>query len=577
MQECEQLFYTTASIGNKSGYQITAKSTEITGEIIKGLEGYLYPIGIDPSKFTSSNSLLILKNDKIALSTVINIGIGFDNRDNTLYNHTIILEKEQFEKLEYDSRILLKYFIEKPEEHGTLNKIKIREDKIPINWEFFEKTPRNILETVLDAIFSSKKINLVNLIEKKFIPEIISILPKSMRCLSYSNVVVEPNRQNRYDIKQIRNNDKFTLEENHVKIDIDEILVFYENNDDLMLERTVKIIVEILKSKDKESLEFIHNEFEGIKNQNVKNRIKLATYYYETRENNNEERSRKFASDILEILPDFDEGIIVEYLLKIKKFLHKNDFEKFSKEIELSNILSKFDEEDINFESITRMFNSLHDWSYESRDKLLKYIIKNNLEKIEEKGTQLLIDAQYNYGEVILDNFIQNKELHKNILEMFDEKTELAIYYKKGYLENIIEKIAKTSNNLTVELLKKPIFDFNDEYDSRHYKNILKSILSNNEFLEKIEPRSLLELIKEICVRIKKVVEYEPSSGTAGTTNSNLQELTRIMNGFRKNLEYLENKKLDNQVHNEILKQKDEINLFLEKHKARRSISSLFD
>ena len=578
MQECEQLFYTTAIIGNKSGYQVTARTSGITEEIIQELEGYLYPTGMDSNKFTMSNSLLFLKDEKIAFSTVRNVGTGFDGRDNALYNHTIILEKEQFEKIGYDSRNLQKYYVEDTKKQGKLDKIIIQEELTPINWDFFEKTPRNILETILDAIFLSKKIILSGIKEKQFISEIISILPQSMRMLSYSNMVIEPNRQSRYDIMQVNDDEKLPADlKNWVNIVVDKIPMFYENDGDLMLERTIKIIVQILKNKEQDALEFIHNEFESIKNSSVKDRITLATYYKEIKNNKNPERSKKFANDMLEILGKFNEEIFIEYLLEIKNLLPERDYEKYSKEIELSHIISEFKEKEINYENISQMFRSLHEWNYESRDILFKQIIQRDIEKIKENGVHLLINARYNYDEVIMDNFLKNEELHQSILDMFDESAELDSYYKKNYFEYIIEKVAKNNAKLTISLLKKPIFDLKNEYDSRHYRNILKSIQKNNEFLDKIDPDEILELIKEIFTRIKKVVEYKPSSGIAGTTNLNLHELIKIIKRFQKTLEYFEKKKLDDKLHNNMITQKDEINEFLEKHKTKRTISSLWD
>ena len=579
MQECEQLFYTTATIGNKSGYQVTARTIGITEEIIQEMEGYLYPTGMDSNKFTTSNSLLFLKNKKIAFSTVRNVGTGFDGRDNTLYNHTIILEREQFEKVECDSRNLQKYYVEDIKKQGKLDKITIQDNLAPINWEFFQKIPRNILETVLEAIFFNKKIILSGIKEKEFIPEIISILPKSMRMLSYSNMVVEPNRQNRYDIMQVGDDEKLSADlKNWINITVDKIPMFYENDSDFILERTIKILVQILKNKEKYALEFIHNEFESIESTDIKNKIKLATYYRETKNDENIERVKKFANDMPEILNKFnDEKITIKYILEIKKFLPERDYEKYSKEIEFSHIMSKFKEKKINYENINQMFRSFHERNYESWDKLFKQIIKNNIEKIKESGVRLLIDARYNYEEVIMDNFLKNEELNECISEMFDESAEWASYYKKSYFEHIIEKVAKNNTNLSIILLKKPVFNLKDEYDSRHYKNILKSILKNNEFLDKTELNSILELIKNVFTRIKEVVEYKPSSGIAGTTDSNLHELIKIIKRFQKTLEYFEKKKLDSKLHDKIISQKEEISVFLEKHKTKRTISSLWD
>ena len=82
----------------------------------------------------------------------------------------------------------------------------------------------------------SKKIILSGIKEKEFIPEIISILPKSLRMLSYSNIVIEPNRQSRYDIMQVNDEEKLPTDlKNCVNIVVDQISMFYENNNDITI------------------------------------------------------------------------------------------------------------------------------------------------------------------------------------------------------------------------------------------------------------------------------------------------------------------------------------------------------
>lgn len=88
MLKIDQFVYTTAITNEKKGYQIIAKSDGITDALISEINYYFYPIGVNTSKFNESKSLLVLKKDKkIVFSKIKNIGIGYDGRNNTLYNH----------------------------------------------------------------------------------------------------------------------------------------------------------------------------------------------------------------------------------------------------------------------------------------------------------------------------------------------------------------------------------------------------------------------------------------------------------------------------------------------------------
>ena len=90
MATCEQFIFTAAQIDTREGYQVTAKSKGISKEIVQNLREYLFPLGIDEEKFQSSKSLIELDKNKIAYSIVKYIGIGYDGRRGTLYNHTFV-------------------------------------------------------------------------------------------------------------------------------------------------------------------------------------------------------------------------------------------------------------------------------------------------------------------------------------------------------------------------------------------------------------------------------------------------------------------------------------------------------
>lgn len=113
MPKCDHFIYTASKIENNEGYQIIAKSAGITDEIIFKLEKYLYPLGVKINGFEESRSLLILPNNKIAYSIVKNIGIGYDGRRGTLYNHTFVIDENEFEELDFDSRVFEKTFCKK--------------------------------------------------------------------------------------------------------------------------------------------------------------------------------------------------------------------------------------------------------------------------------------------------------------------------------------------------------------------------------------------------------------------------------------------------------------------------------
>ena len=196
MFNVEQFIYTTASIANKKGYQIVAKSEGVTDEIISELESYVYPIDIEPSKFSDSRSFVLLKKDLAAYSRIKNIGLGNDGRENTLYNHTFIFSKIDFEKQNCDSRIFDKFYLEDKSARGILPTLSINSSSQ--SFSSILDIEDTTLEKILKALFAKKKIAL--LIDNTELPQkIISLLPKSMRIIPFSTFVIEPKKQPKYD------------------------------------------------------------------------------------------------------------------------------------------------------------------------------------------------------------------------------------------------------------------------------------------------------------------------------------------------------------------------------------------
>ena len=125
MAKCEHFIYTAAKIGSNEGYQIIAKSSGITDQITNNLTEYLYPLGVKVNEFKESRSMLLLPDSKISYSIVKNIGKGYDGRSGTLYNHTFVIEKDEFKKLDFDSRIFEKHFVRNDALRGELKSLDI--------------------------------------------------------------------------------------------------------------------------------------------------------------------------------------------------------------------------------------------------------------------------------------------------------------------------------------------------------------------------------------------------------------------------------------------------------------------
>jgi hypothetical protein len=269
MPTCEHFIYTTAKTNLKTGYQVIAKSKNVDDRLLSSLANYLYPLGVNPAEFKESKSLLSVGKDNVAYSIVKNIGVGYDGRSGTLYNHTIILTKDDFEKLDYDTRIFDKYFIENYDARGELDPLYIQPESHKIDFVYLQKLDRNLLSTLLYYFFKKGKIAIIKTYDDKLIQNILSVIPPQIRFMPFSTLVFEPSRQSKYHIIQIPSKIQSKLESNYAIIDPDALL-----QSKLKLSRDIGIqeIIDLIYEHNEKEIDRLYDDFE-----------KMITHAYKTK------------------------------------------------------------------------------------------------------------------------------------------------------------------------------------------------------------------------------------------------------------------------------------------------------
>ena len=218
MPTCEHFVYTTAKTDSKTGYQFVAKSCGIKDRFLNNLTNYLFPLGVDPQKFTKSKSLLPIGKEHVAYSVVKNIGRGYDGRDGTIYNHTMIMKTDNFFGIDCDTRILDRYFLEDYSIRGELDPLYVQPEKIDTDFGYLNGLNQNLLSVVLFYLFKKNRIAIVQTIDEKFIQHVLSVIPPQRRFVPFSTLVLDPSRQTGYQIMQIPDGIQVRLRSNCIVI-----------------------------------------------------------------------------------------------------------------------------------------------------------------------------------------------------------------------------------------------------------------------------------------------------------------------------------------------------------------------
>lgn len=330
MIECSHFVYTIAPVKEKSTYQITAKSTDLQDSVINELLRYVFPTNVDLTEFNESRSLLLL-DDKIAYCRVRNIGLGFDGRDDTLYGHTILISDEDFKKLHFDSRILNDYYLEDPSLNGNLNKLIVEPKDIPIDFDLLEKHSF-LLNEVFSALFNKQKTALVAIDENRLIQELLAVLPPSLRKVSFTTFLDEPQKQSKYNLVIIQKRLKRNLQDEFRIINPKQMSAEHQKKNRTTFDESIEYINNIIHFKDTEKLFQLNTNFEKITDSDLKNKLILVTNCSKFSYSADETLKRLYADKILEIIKEFDMDTKKEYFDKVKNY--SKQYELFENKIQ---------------------------------------------------------------------------------------------------------------------------------------------------------------------------------------------------------------------------------------------------
>ena len=387
MPKCDHFIYTAGKIGSNEGYQIIAKSAGITNEIISKLEKYLYPLGVKISGFEESRSLVILPNNKIAYSIVKNIGIGYDGRRGTLYNHTFVIDENEFEEVGFDSRVFEKYFIKNDFLRGELKPVNIKQVSPSLDFKFLKKQDLKLLEEVLYRILGRKKIAILKTDELMFLQNMLSILPPPLRLIPFSTLVIESDRQDKFHLIQIPKEIESKITKSFAIINPVQISSSVRRKSEY--EEDIKQLLQFVLDEDEKSLQQIFKNFEKIPVQLSKTkRIKIEEIFVQSdfellSKRNNfgrlKEKIKKLYAD-----KKFNESspkTIVTITKKIRKIIKKS-----LKEIDPNKQKNQIMFEQVT-ESVKIMLDSMYylqSYSKKSISNTIEKEISHEITKLEE-------------------------------------------------------------------------------------------------------------------------------------------------------------------------------------------------
>ena len=194
------VFGSAASSGGRHRYGIVARSAGVDERTLRLLDGYLYPAGADPARFTRSSSLLVL-DGVAAFTQARNAGHDGEGRPNSIYSHTILIDEHDFAAIGNDTRVLA---MQTPHVGGAgdLRPLKIRPLEIGADLASARSLGLVHLRPFLEAAFSGKRVAIRRPPDPNLLPRLLSLLPAPLRLVPFATMLPDPRRQPSFAIVQ---------------------------------------------------------------------------------------------------------------------------------------------------------------------------------------------------------------------------------------------------------------------------------------------------------------------------------------------------------------------------------------
>ena len=489
MFSCDHFIYTSAKTTDKEGYQIIAKSDGVTDDILSELSGYYYPIGTNLEKFQESRSQLTLKN-KIAYSIIKNIGIGYDARRGTLYNHTFIFDKEDFKKIKNDSRILDNYFIEDPNLRGKLELISIEITSIPINFISLSGISENTLNQILHGIISRKKIAYTNIKSTSVIQNLLAILPMPIRLLSFSTLVADAKRQIEYDFIQIPY-DKIDLTDKRWTV----VESSGRNDSDIKFE-DVEHLSRIIYNKNKSKINEFNVDFDKIDGYSKFDKFKLLNFENLSKQTADPNKKAMYYLQCAKSASKLNSKLTSMYLNSAEKYARDSGNHELLSKIGAGQLLQSTEDYHLNLHSIENILKHVEKQDPNLINEILKEVLKKRKNEVKDRGVEFLEEvarSRSKYKENIFEVFVTTKRFNPQIIKFFKQENSLNTDYQKTF-----QMVIKLSIQNNFELLEKIISRVNLDISSldnlKYLKKLVHEIYSSHVYRNDAPPELILTL-----------------------------------------------------------------------------------
>lgn len=199
---CDHFAFASAPAGEGGAcrYGIVAKSPGVDDRAVRQLGGHLYPLGVNQASFTRSASLQVL-DKSVAFTQARNAGYDRDGRPDSIYSHTVLVDKRDFEAIGCDTRVIAAQ-CPRAEQAGCLRPLEIRPIDLGMDFASARRLGLVPLRPFLESMFSGRNVAVRSTGDEALLQGLLSLLPALLRLVPFTNLLPDTPRRHPFRLVQ---------------------------------------------------------------------------------------------------------------------------------------------------------------------------------------------------------------------------------------------------------------------------------------------------------------------------------------------------------------------------------------
>lgn len=269
---CDHFAFASAPAGRGGAcrYGIVAKSPGVDDRAVRQLGGHLYPLGVDQASFTRSASLQVL-DKSVAFTQARNVGYDRDGRPDSIYSHTVLVGKRDFEAIGCDTRVIAAQ-CPHAEQAGDLPPLEVRPLDLGMDFASARRLGLVPLYPFLESMFSGCGVAVRDTADEALLQGLLSLLPARLRLVPFTTLL--PDTPRRHPFRLVQTSAPRPMGGGYTVIDPSACRPPAAAS--TMLGACVGRLVRMMADGDEEGIESLYGDFESLSGLGHKDRFCVA-------------------------------------------------------------------------------------------------------------------------------------------------------------------------------------------------------------------------------------------------------------------------------------------------------------